>query len=196
MKNVKKTVLLGGLLAVACTATFGISYAAFSDKGKYSGSTFNVASADIKLLSDVSQGADLANLVDEKPGPVFNNIGPSWTSDYTIKLYNNATTPLNIFSTAYYETLRDPGELRGVISCEIFEWNDVNANGTVDEGEIGGSYGAKTIIKWKTEGIQIGQLSIGEAKGYILRFTTTSTFSSLLQGKTGEFDFEFTATGI
>lgn len=196
MKHLKKTLLLGVILAVACAATFGVTYAAFSDKGKYVGAGFSVGSADLKLLGDVTQGTTPANLVDEKPGPIFSNIGPSWVSDYTIKLYNNATTPLNIFSVSNYETTKDPNELRSVISCEVFDWNDTNANGVVDQGEIGTSYGTKTLIKWKSEGLSIGQIAIGETKGYILRFTTTNSLSSTLQGKNGIFDFEFNATGI
>jgi hypothetical protein len=103
---------------------------------------------------------------------------------------------LNIFSTAYYETANDPNELRQVIYCEIYDWNDANSNGIVDNGELGTSYGMKQLIKWKTEGLSIGQIAMGEAKGYVLRFTTTSSFSPTLQGKTGIFDFEFNATGI
>lgn len=196
MKNIKKTIFLGGLLALACTATFGVTYAAFSDKGKYGGSTFNVASADLKLLSDLTQGTVPTNLVDEKPGPVFNNIVPSWISDYPIKLYNNATTPLNVFSTANYDTIKDPAEVRQAIYCEILEWNDTDADGVVDSGEEGASKGMKQLLKWKTEGLDLGQIAMGEAKGYILRFTTLSSFSSALQGKSGIFDFEFNATGI
>jgi hypothetical protein len=192
----KKAIIFCAFIALACTIAFGVTYAAFSDKSKYLGSSFNIGSADLKLLNDVSQGTDTSNLVDEKPGPVFNNIGPSWTSDYAIKLYNKATTPLNIFSTAYYETANDPNELRSVIYCEILDWSDTNANGVVDSGEVGTSYGTKQMIKWKTEGLSIGQIAIGEAKGYVLRFTTTSSLSSTLQGKNGIFDFEFNATGI
>jgi predicted ribosomally synthesized peptide with SipW-like signal peptide len=192
----KRILIFSGLLIVISALIFGATYAAFSDKGKYTGSSFNVGSADIKLLNDLSQGIDPANLVDEKPGPVFNNISPSWTGDYGVKLYNNATTPLNIFSTANYETANDPNELRQVIYCEIFDWDDANANGVVESEEIGTSHGMKQLIKWKTEGLDLGQIALGEAKGYLLRFTTTSSFSPIYQGKTGIFDFEFNATGI
>jgi hypothetical protein len=195
-KTMKKAILFCALIATVCAATFGATYAAFSDKGKYAGATFNVGSADLKLLNDVSLGTGPTNLVDEKPGPVFNNIGPSWVSNYAIKLYNNATTPLNIFSTANYDTAKDPAEVRQAIYCEILAWNDIDADGVVDTGEEGTSYGMKQLIKWKTEGLDIGQIAMGEAKGYILRFTTLSSFSPTLQGKSGIFDFEFNATGI
>ena len=190
----KKAIIMT-TVSVLMVLSVGVVYAAFSDKGKYTGSSFNVASADIKILNDVALGIVASNLVEEKPGPTFNNVSPSWASDYPIKIYNNATSTLTITSNAYYETINDPDELRSYIYCEILEWNDANTNGTVETGELGTSLGNKTLLKWKTEGITIGNINQGEVKGYILRFTTTSTFPLTKQGKSGLFDFEFTSVG-
>ncbi len=175
--------------------TLGATYAAFSDKATYTGSTFSVASADLKLLNDVSLGIEETNLVDTKPGPSFQNIAPSWHQDYLVKLYNNATTPLTVTSYSNYETVNDPDELRQLIYCEIIPWDDVNGNGVVDTDELGTSLGMKTLIKWKTEGVVLGQINMGEAKGYVLRFNTLSNFSETKQGKSAIFDFEFNAVG-
>jgi hypothetical protein len=193
--KLKKTTVISILSVTLLLLTLGMAYAGFfTDKAKYPGTTLNVGSADLKLLDDISQEAVGTNLVDEKPGPVFNNITPFWWEDYLVKLYNNATTDLSIISNANYETANDPAELRQIVYVEPFEWDDVNANGLVDEGEVGISYGRKTIVKWKTEGLDMGTLGMGEIKGLILRFST-DTVSPAKQGTSAIFDFEFNATG-
>jgi predicted ribosomally synthesized peptide with SipW-like signal peptide len=193
---VKRTLYIYVAIALLCAATAGATYAAFSDRGKYLGSKFMVASADLKLLNDLTQGTTPSNLLDEKPGPVFDNIGPGTKVDYPIKMWNSGSSSVNVASNANYETANDPAELRQVILAEILEWNDANSNGVAEAEEIGVSLGNKTIVKWKTEGIPIGVLTVGEIKGYILRFSAPTTLSSTLQGATGIFDFEFTSTNI
>lgn len=195
IKISKKAIITYLSLGLLLAWSVGATYAAFSDKGKYLGSTFNVGSADLKILDDVSVGLDPTNLIDEKPGPTFDNISPEWTQQYGIKLYNNATTILDVTSNANYETANDPDELRQYIYCEIFEWDDANSDGIVDTAEIGDSKGMKTLIKWKTEGLNLGEIATGEVKGYVLRFSTQTAFPVSKQGKSGIFDFEFNAVG-
>jgi hypothetical protein len=171
----------------------GITYAAFMDKGSVLGSSFSVGSSDIKLLADLSGNLDSSNLVDELVGPSFNNIIPYWQQDYLIKIYNNASAKIVLTSNSLYETAQDTEDLRQIIFVEPLEWLDTNANGLLDEGETGISYGKKTIIKWKTEGISLGEIPQGDIKGLILRFST-ETVSDTKQGATALFDFEFNAT--
>jgi hypothetical protein len=178
---------IGGLVILGLV---GITYAAFSDKGKVLGSSFSVGNADIKLLSDLTLGAEPTNLVDEMAGPVFTNIGQNWKKDYLIKIYNNGTYRMGLASHSNYETINDPDDLRGYIYAEIFPWNDTNNDGQAVEDEIGTSIGRKTIIKWKTEGFDLGQFNPGETLGLIVRFST-DTISDTKQGKQGIFDFEF-----
>jgi len=177
-----------GILAVF--ALVGITYAAFSDKGKVLGSSFSVGNADIKLLIDTSQGTGQSNLSDEITGPSFTNIGQSWQQDYAIKIYNNGTYKMGLTSHANYETVSDPDDLRGYIFAEIFAWSDTNNDGQLTEGELGASIGKKTIIKWKTEGFELGQFNSGETLSYIIRFSTDG-ISDTKQGSQGIFDFEF-----
>jgi hypothetical protein len=191
----KKNIVLAIILVLVTVGSLGAAYAAFSDKSKYLGTSFSVASADLKILNNVAEGTESWNLVDEKEGPVFTNIAQNWSQEYLIKIYNNATTDLTIGSTAYYETANDPGELRQIIFVEPFEWNDSNGNGYVDNGEKGISYGRKTIIKWKTEGFNLGQLGQGQVKGLILNFSTDAVADSK-QGFTLLYDFEFSSVGI
>ncbi len=168
----------------------GVTYAAFSDKGKVLGSSFSIGNADIKLLSDLTQGVGNSNLVDETPGPVFTNIGQSWHKDYPIKLYNNGTYKMSIVSHSNYETANDPDDLRQYIFAEIFPWDDANNDGLATTDEIGTSVGKKTIIKWKTEGFSLGDFDPGEILGFIVRFST-ETLSDTKQGKQAIYDFEF-----
>ncbi len=170
----------------------GVTYAAFTDKGKVLGSTFSAGSADIKFLSDVTLGVDSSNLTDELTGPNFSNISSTWTQDYLMKIVNNGTSNLGIVTNANYETVNDPKDLRSDIQVEIFPWTDSNSNGIVDTGEVGTSIGKKTIIKWKTEGFDLGVLNAGQQKPLILRFTAP-TLGDDQQGAIGVFDFEFEA---
>ena len=190
----KKGLLIYAVTVLLLISVLGVTYAYFTDVSKYTGSTFSVGSADLRLLEDLTLGLTPENLKDELPGPVFTNISPNWVYNYPIKLYNNATTTLDLTSTSNYETANDPAELRQIIYVETFLWEDTNEDGVVDEGELGASYGRKTVIKWKTEGFNLGSIETGTTKGILLRFTTDAV-SPTKQGTTAIFDFEFNATG-
>ncbi len=185
----------GLLIALLITITAGLTYAAFGDKGKVLGTKFSVGSADIKLLLDTDMGTVPENLVEEMPGPQFDNIVPNWSEDYEIKIFNNGSTPVTLTSNADYLTANDPDELRSIIYVEPIIWNDIDSNGIVDSGEEGDSLGRKTIVKWKTEGYQIGEVESGAVKSLILRFST-DVVSDTKQGKSGIFDFSFDSLGM
>ncbi|MBW6442069.1 SipW-dependent-type signal peptide-containing protein [Patescibacteria group bacterium] len=186
----KKLMYLLGCLAIAVSAVAGVTYAAFTDKAKVLGSTFSVGSANLMFLEDLALGTDPSNYRDELPGPTFSNVGPGWTEDYLVKLISMATSKIGITTTAYYETANDPNDLRSITLVEIIKWYDTNQNGILDEGEEGQSLGQKTIIKWKTEGFNLGELFYGQTMGLILRFSTP-TVSDTKQGASAVFDFEF-----
>jgi hypothetical protein len=173
----------------------GVAAAAFGDKGKILGSSFSVGSADIKLLNDLAGGTTPDNLADELAGPSFSNISPYWTQDYPLKIYNNATGHIQLTSNANYETANDPDDLRQIIFVEPINWGDQNHDGIVDDGELGSSFGRKTIVKWKTEGYDLSSVAPGGTKGMILRFSTDSVPDSK-QGKSAVFDFEFDSLGL
>lgn len=185
----------GVLVLVLLLCSFaGVAYAAFVDKGQVLGSTFSVGSADLKLLRDLSLGADGANLADEIQGPSFSNISSNWTADYLVKLYNNGSSRVTVTTNSDYLTANDPDELRQLIYVEIIEWNDANSDGTADETELGVSYGRDTIVKWKTQGFSLGSIDAGAVKGLVVRFST-GTVSDTKQGAVGIFDFEFNSIG-
>lgn len=173
----------------------GITYAAFMDKGSILGTTFSVGSSDIKLFANVAGGTEESNLVDEVTGPSFGNITPYWEQNYYLKIYNNASSDVALLSNAIYETFQDPEELRQIIFIEPFDWRDYNNNGIEDSGEIGSSYGRKTLAAWKTEGIDLGRLGKDSVRGLILKFSTDGV-SDTKQGASGVFSFEFNATQI
>lgn len=191
MKNYSKVLFILALLVVVISA--GITYAAFIDKGKVLGSNFSVGSADIKILNDLLLGTQPSNLVDEKPGPSFLGIGPNWSEKYLIKIFNNSTGQIRLTSNSNYVTAEDPDDLRNIIYVEPFLWNDSNNNGMLDTGEEGNSFGRKTIVKWKTEGYDLGLVQAGETSSLILKFSTDAV-SDTKQGKSALFDFEFNST--
>src|SRR3989344_3246677 len=110
------TVSAGGLIVTF--ATVGIVYAAFSHKKKYNGASFSVGSADIKLLDNLSLRISQGNLVDEKQGPAFSNIGANWAQEFPMKIYNNSASVVTVTTNANYETVNDPDDLRSIIYVE------------------------------------------------------------------------------
>jgi hypothetical protein len=190
LKINKRGMVLGITAFAVIGALIGVVYAAFSDKGQVLRSSFSVGNADIKILKDVTGGISEENLADEISGPSFTNIGSNWTHDYLLKLLNNGTYTMQLISTSNYATVNDPDDLRQYIFTELFPWLDTNTNGIVDTDELGESLGRKTVIKWKTEGFDLGSFTPGEIKGFVLRFST-DTISDTKQGKTGVFDFVF-----
>ena len=184
-----------GILAIIITV-IGVTYAAFTDTGKVLGSTFSVGSADIKLLEDVTLGTESYNLVEELPGPNFDNISPFWVEDYLLKIFNNSANSVQISTTANYETINDPEDLRQIIFVEPIEWDDINNDGIFEPlTETGNSLGKKTIVKWKTEGFDLGTFGSGAVKSMILRFSTDEV-SDTKQGASAIFDFEFDSMEI
>ncbi len=170
----------------------GVGYAVFLGNSKVLGSKFTVASAEIKLLSNLSGGVNTENLVSELTGPEFNNVTSDWGDSYLVKIYNNSTSNLILTSRAEYATANDPDELRQLIFVEPYVWADANNNGLAETEELSTSLGKKSIVKWKTEGFDLGTLTSGEVKGVLLKFSTDSV-SSTKQGKSAMFDFEFDA---
>lgn len=177
---------------VVGAAVVSVAWAAFSDKGKVAGSYFKVASTDIKLLQNMAAGPSSDNLKDEINGPSFENISAAWSIDYGVDLYNNGSIALLLTSNANYTTANDPDELRSNIYVEIFDWNDYDNDISIDEGELGNSYGRKTITKWKTEGFALGRIEVRETKSFILRFSAEG-LGDTKQGKEAIYDFEFGA---
>lgn len=185
------------LLASSVLVIIGIgsTVAFFGDQASILGSSFSVGSADIKFLTDLAGGTNVENLTDQLSGPVFASVSPNWTENYYLKIFNNATGNVQLTSNSNYETANDPDDLRQIIYVEPFEWDDLNNNGLLDEGELGASFGKKTIIKWKTEGYDLGTVSTGSIKGLLLKFSTASIPDSK-QGKTAIFDFIFNSVGM
>ncbi|HDQ88595.1 MAG TPA: hypothetical protein ENN92_00380 [candidate division WWE3 bacterium] len=192
----KKSFYIYGSLVLLVLLTLGVTFATFTDKANFVGTTFSVASSDIKLLDVYNGGVDPSNLVDSKPGPTFANITPTWHSDYVVQIYNNGTGPVNLTSKAVYETANDPAELRQIIFVEMYDWVDTNGDGVPQQEEFEqASYGRKTIVKWNTVGFELGTLPQGEIKTLVLRFSTDS-ISPAKQGTGILFDFSFDALGI
>jgi predicted ribosomally synthesized peptide with SipW-like signal peptide len=193
----KKALYIYGSLVLLLILTIGVTFAAFSDKANFGSSTFSVASADIKLLDVIGGGTVEENLVDEKPGPQFENVTAYWSEDYMVEIYNNATSDVALSSWAHYENVAevDPAELRQYIYVEILDWVDENMDGLVQEEELGTSYGRKTIVKWNTQGFDLGILPQGTVRSFVLRFSTDN-LSDSKQGASLLYDFEFNAEGL
>ena len=188
----KRYIMMLFLLLSSLLVGVGVGYAVFLGNSKVLGSKFTVASAEIKMLSNLTGGVNAENLVSEMAGPEFGNVASGWGDSYLVKVYNNSTSNLILTSRSEYATANDPEELRQLIFVEPFVWADSNNNGLAETEELGTSLGRKSIVKWKTEGFDLGTLTSGEVKGVLLKFST-DTIPSTKQGKSAVFDFEFDA---
>jgi len=196
-KNSMRWIFMVLGIALLVIGVAGVSYAAFSDKGEVQGTSVSVGSADIKLFDDVGGVIEETNLVDSKTGPSFENITQIWTDDYLVKLFNNANGQVNLFTNSDYETVNDPDDLRNDLYVEPIEWLDSDNDGFVSEGEEGQSYGKKSIVKWKTEGFDLGPMDSGNVRAFIMRFSTDENgLSDSKQGTEITFDFVFDAMGL
>lgn len=193
--KINKAFYIYGSLVLLLALTLGVTFATFSDKVEFLGSTFSVATSDLKLLDVIGGGVDPSNLVDSKPAPQFDNITDFWFADYGVEIYNNSSADVNLTSWAYYETANDPAELRQYIYVEILDWDDTNGDGVPEQSEFGTSYGRKTIIKWKTEGYDLGLLPMGATRKLAIRFSTDN-LSDSKQGESILYDFEFDGLGL
>ena len=191
----KKFVSTYGILVAMLLLTVGVTFAAFTGKAKILGTSVSVGSADIKLLDDLAGGIVETNLLSEKQGPVYQNISSDWSEDYLVKIYNNSANTVTLTSNADYETVNDPEDLRQILYVQPIEWSDNNGNGVVDDAEDGVGHERKTIIKWKTEGYDFGELGAGEVKSLILRVSADS-IPDTKQGASLLFDFEFDSIGL
>ncbi|MBD3366114.1 hypothetical protein GF360_02095 [candidate division WWE3 bacterium] len=193
----KKALYVYGSLVLLLVLTLGVTFATFTDTLDFGGAMFSVANSEVKLLDAIGGGIDPSNLVDSKPGPQFDNVAGGWFADYPVEIYSNATTDVNLWSWANYEdvAVNDPAELRQYIYVEILDWTDANGDGMPEQSEFGSSYGRKTILKWNTEGIDLGTLSPGEVRSLALRFSVDS-LSNAKQGESLLYDFEFEALGL
>ncbi|MEK7595117.1 MAG: hypothetical protein AAB443_00795 [Patescibacteria group bacterium] len=168
--------------------------AAFENSGEVSGVNFSVGSADIKLLNDLSKGTEEENLLDTKNGPSFENIYSGWSEDYMVKLYNKGSLKMALNSNSDYTAADDPAGLREYIFVEVFEWADTNSNGAIEPEEVSAiPIAKKTVLKWKTEGIDLGFINPLEVKGYVLRFSL-STIPSTKAGESALYKFVFNGT--
>lgn len=194
MKNRKISIgILSAFISVLLIA--GVAYAAFSDQTKFTGSRFSTGSADLKLFVNLSLGVEDSNLTDELPAPSYDGIYSSWTSDYLLKILNNGTQEVLLTSNLDYLTANDPGSIREVLYVEPIEWNDVDGDGLVENGELGTSFGKKVFTSWKSTGFDFGVLAPGQVKGYVMRFSAGSVTNAKM-GQTGVYDFIFNAIGV
>jgi predicted ribosomally synthesized peptide with SipW-like signal peptide len=195
--KLKKSFYIYGSLVLLLVLTLGVTFATFTDRAKFQGTMISVASSDIKLLDTIGGGVDPSNLVDEKPGPVFEEIGNSWVYDYPVQIYNNGTNPVDLTSKADYEDLEvnDPQDLRQEIRVDIYEWDDANGDGIPQDTELGGTHGNQTILGWKNTGYSnLGTIAEGEVKSLVIRFTTGDIDDK--QGASFLFDFQFNSTEV
>lgn len=175
--------------------TAGVSYAAYVNSSKVAGATFSIGTSELKLLKSLGSGTKDSNLTDGLKGPEYKGVNSGWKQTYLVKVFNSSSVPLELNSTSSYQTINDANNLRSVIFVEPFEWDDKNNDGKLDKEELGKSYGKKSVLKWKTEGIDLDKIASGQVKGLVLEFSVEELTSSK-QGATGIFDFEFSGVSI
>ena len=203
----KKFITSLAIVGLSLSGLFQATSAVFEETVKVAGNSFSVATtfddggggtpgtsnAALKILKNLSLGAETSNLADTVPGSTFENISPTWVAESPLKIHNDGTTALDVVASANY--ISDVNTLRDDIYIEISAWNDANNNGVVDAGEEGDSYDRDTILRMKNDTFPIGEISAGETKGYLLRFDGAG-LTEVNKGMSAVYDFTFTGLGL
>lgn len=143
--------------------------AAFQTRGQVKGTSFTTGSAEILFYNDLAGTATDTNLVTEKSFSPFELIGPNWTDTRLVKLYNKGTESLNL--TLIAELSGQDSTLSDNLNVEIFDWNDANSDGVLDEDELGISLGTKTLTVWQTSSYDLGTFESEASKSFVLKFS-------------------------
>ncbi len=203
----KKFITSLAIIGLSLSGLFQATSAVFEETVKVAGNSFSVATifegggggtpgtsnTALKILKNLSLGAETSNLADTVPGSTFENISPTWVAESPLKIHNDGTTALDVVASADY--VSDVNTLRDDIYIEISAWNDANNNGAVDAGEEGDSFGRDTILRMKNDTFPMGEIAAGETKGYLLRFDGAG-LTEVNKGMSAVYDFTFTGLGL
>ena len=143
--------------------------AAFQTRGQVKGTSFTAGSAEIMFYNDLSKSSDESNLINEKFFSPFELIGPNWSDTRLVKIYNKGTEDLKLSLVA--ELSGTDSSLSINLSVEVFNWDDKNNNGVLDEGEQGASLGTKTLKQWQTSSFDLGSFESKTSKALALKFS-------------------------
>lgn len=143
--------------------------AAFQTKGQVKGTSFTAGSAEILFYSDLSKSSDSSNLISEKSFSPFELIGPNWEDTRLVKIYNKGTENLKLTFGA--EVVGTDSTLSQNLNIEVFKWNDTNSNGILDDDELGGSSGKKTLKQWQTSSYDLDTFETKTTKSFALKFS-------------------------
>lgn len=192
----KKILLSVSLIALSVLAIFQATSAALQETVKVAGTSFGVSSdvtggivdtnTALKLFANLEGTASGSNLVDSVAGPSFSNMTTSWTDNYLVKVHNKSASPMDLIAMSEY--INDPDTLRDDIYVEIVEWDDVNSNGQLDDGEEGASHGYDTILRLKNDTFNLGSIAANQTKGFAFKFDG-SGLSEANQSMNAVYDF-------
>jgi len=162
--------------------------AAFQTRGQVKGTSFIAGSAEIVFYSDISGTSADTNLVTEKSFSPFELIGPNWTDIRLVKLYNKGTENLKL--TFIAELSGTDSTLSDNLNVEVYNWNDSNSDGVLDDEELGSSLGVKTLKAWQTSSYDLGTFQSETTKQLVLKFSV-GNITDELQKSNVTYNFVF-----
>jgi len=179
---------LGGLLLGFAGL---VVFAAFQTQGQVKGTSFTAGSAEILFYDNLALTPSETNLVNEKSFSPFDLIGPNWSDTRLVKIYNKGTENLKLTFVA--ELSGEDSSLSDNLNVEVFNWNDSNSNGVLDEDELGDSFGTKTLKQWQTESYDLGTFDTETTKSFALKFSV-GDITDELQKANVTYNFVFNGT--
>ena len=186
MKSILKSLFL---IIVTVVVVSGATYAAWTAQAKVEGNTFSTGNAALQVRhAGTAWGQTI-------PGPIFNNLYPDWTQDYSVKVHNKGTVNLMLSLKGEVGSgWSDPKNLRGKISVEVREFTDLNNNWHFDSGEGTKNLGIKTLQAWLSESLVGSQVDAGEQQCYLLRFSVGDLADSFQGATLSGYNFVFDGT--
>lgn len=143
--------------------------AAFQTQGQVKGTSFTAGSAEILFYSNLSGTSDSDNLLSEKSFSPFELIGPNWSDNRLVKIYNKGSENLKLTFVA--EVVGTDSTLSDNMNIEVLNWEDTNSDGVLDDGELGSSFGTKTLKQWQTSSYDLGMFESETSKFFVLQFS-------------------------
>ena len=145
-----------------------INDATFQTSSELSSNEQTLDNNTLVFLKNNSNSYSNNNISKSIAGPNFKDIDNNWKDSYEFTLYNQGDKDITVISKANY--VEDPDGLRDDIFVALHNWNDKNDNGKFDDSELGEQLEYNSILRWRNDTFNLGNLESKSANKYVLVF--------------------------
>lgn len=181
------TVMIGTVIANIDNAV-SINNAVFETSNELSDEDQTLENPSLVFVKDVFSPIEKNNITTSINGPNFREINNTWKDSFTFNLHNISENDIAITSKALY--IEDPDSLRDDIFVALYKWDDKNRNNRFEDTELGEQLAYDSVLRWKNDHFELGNLKGKETKSFVLLFDGSGITQTNLN-KRAEFSFKF-----